>query len=145
MLLQTTPGVACLLVLLAAFAGLGLALLRALRVATGPLDGLYAVAIGWGAATLLATVGSYLAIPLSWSLAAVLLGGGGFAIARQGARRTGTGPRAQVPPNPSRRRPAVMSGPMPWAMRCSRGTASTPASTRTIFVSRICTSVSAIG
>ena len=76
MSLQTFAGLASFLLVLCAFFGLGLGLLRLLRVHVTPLDGIYAVAAGWGVLVTVSTLAGYLAARLSLILYGGLIAGG---------------------------------------------------------------------
>src|SRR5262245_50999283 len=75
--LHTAAGLASLLLLLAAFYGLGLCLLQALRVRVTALDGVYAIAGGWGALVTLSIIAAYASIPFSLTLYCGLIAGSG--------------------------------------------------------------------
>jgi hypothetical protein len=76
MSLQTFAGLASFLLVLCAFFGLGLGLLRLLRVHVTPLDGFYAVAAEWGVLVSVSTLAGYLAARLSLILYGGLIVGG---------------------------------------------------------------------
>ncbi|HEX6001374.1 MAG TPA: hypothetical protein VFZ16_18560 [Hyphomicrobiaceae bacterium] len=78
MALQATAGLAALGALLSAFLGLGLGLLRLLAVRVTPVDGLYAVAAGWGAVVTASILAGYLGVPLRGVLYAGTIGGCGL-------------------------------------------------------------------
>src|SRR5215510_3153476 len=65
------PGLASFLLLLCALLGLGLGILRSLRVRVTGLDSIYAVAAGWGVLVTVSILGTY----LGFSLRHVLYGG----------------------------------------------------------------------
>jgi hypothetical protein len=88
---QTFWGLASLLLLLCAFCGLGLAVLQALRVRITSLDGVYALAAGWGALVALSVPAVYAAVPLRHVLYAGLIVGWG-ALARSLWRGAGLPP-----------------------------------------------------
>src|SRR5262245_55692663 len=76
MLLDAGTGLASLLLLLGTFYGLGLGIFRALGVRTAPVDGIYAVSAGWGAAVTTSILAAYIAIPLRLCLYVGLIAGG---------------------------------------------------------------------
>src|SRR5438876_12395663 len=78
MLLHVGAGLAGLLLLLCAFAGLGLGVFRLLRVRITPLGGIYAVAAGWGALVTVSILADYLAAPLRVTLTIGLIVGAGI-------------------------------------------------------------------
>ena len=73
--LSNLAGLPSALVLLVAFYGLGLGLLRLLKVRVVAFDGIYAVAAGWGTLVVLSILASFLGIPLSVILCGGLVAG----------------------------------------------------------------------